>query len=727
MSSRDSRGAAGSARSTVIVVVSAALAFATSACSGGSEGDGDAGAAVALWFPPGSGLMTLDSLTVRGGASNPSTIAAIRVNGVVTTTASDFAEWEAVVPLAMGPNPVIVESEDNEGQVDTVASVTITRTPFDRWQWVETAALDPDAPRALVQEAGGHLSFLNLETGARDQVLDDRPILGGYGPLTVALDIANRRALITEVLDFEVPRRSALYEIDLATGARTVVSSSDDGIGSGEPLMYPFVLAIDNVHGRAVVLDRLGDWDPPPAHAPAIMAVDLATGDRTVLSGNGVGAGMEFADPLDLVLDPGGDLAYVLDEGHGALLSVDLSTGARTLVASGLGSFRGTAFPMRDYLELDAANHRALVLNKNSNELRAVDLSTGDHMVVADLLSRNSPEKVSAFLFDGPRDRVIFHAGDAFMALDLTTGERHRISNAHVGAGPAMEQPSGVTVNRAGDRAYVTVGSDIGSEFGGGVMAIDLTTSTRRLAIAFDEETRLEPNTPYPTILDEDRGRLLIGDVWRSRVMEVALETGERAIVWDAAAAFPEIPFVRITDLALYGDELLVAVTFRDGADGAVCAVALDSGTWRILSGLGDPRVLAISQDDGLAFVSAAFGCSIAAIDLATGERSQLSDSSVPPGCYWARVLAYDDVRDRLVVRFGHDVEGGAYEGPYVIDMATGNFTRIPLDDVVPGGLGEWRALTMDPHGQNLVVTSADLHALLAIEPVSGQTVVLSR
>jgi hypothetical protein len=33
----------------------------------------------------------------------------------------------------------------------------------------------------------------------------------------------------------------------------------------------------------------------------------------------------------------------------------------------------------------------------------------------------------------------------------------------------------------------------------------------------------------------------------------------------------------------------------------------------------------------------------------------------------------------------------------------------------------------MDPHGQNLVVTSADLHALLAIEPVSGQTVVLSR
>jgi DNA-binding beta-propeller fold protein YncE len=742
MSSRNSRGAVATARSAAIVAVSAAIAFAAGACSGGGRnGAVDAGgdiecpetsdAAVEMWFPPGGGLVTADSLTVRGGACNPSTIVAVRVNGVLATTTSGHAEWEAKVPLSPGANPVIVESEDADGQIETVASLTITRTSFDLWKEVELTALDPYASRALVLEHEYYLSFLDLETGARTRI-ERHSGPWPASPLGIALDMANHRALLTEWTE---THRGALYELDLATGVYTVLSSSYDDIGSGVPLEFPFAPAIDRAHDRAVVLVMLGDWDPPPPHVPAVMAVDLNTGDRTVLSGDGVGAGIELSAPQDLVLAPGGDIAYVLDQWRNALLSVDLSTGDRTMVASELGTATGGPYPFtRDNLEVDAANHRALAVNMTSGELLGIDLATGDHTLVADLTPVfDSHEHICALLFDGPRNRVIFclEGGslpeDVFMALDLATGERHRLSSTYVGAGPAMKHPSGVAWNGAVDRAYVMLGSDLGPTFSGGVMAVDVTTGTRRLITSFDEGTRLDPNTFYPVILDEDGGRLFIGDYWRGQVHAVTLTTGQRATVWDASVAFPDVDFVAVRDLALYRNELLVATTFNNERDGAVFAVALDSGASRNLPELGDLRALDISQDDGLAFVAATPSCAITAIDLATGERRQLSDISVPPGCYQAQVLAYDDVLDRLVVRFGHAVEGGAHEGPYVIDMATGDFTRIPLDPGLPGSPYGWRGLALDHHGHNLIVVDADLQALIGLDPASGQKVVLSR
>jgi DNA-binding beta-propeller fold protein YncE len=722
MSSRDPWGVAAAARATAVLVVSTAIVFGIVACS--SDDGGSDEAAVEMWFPPGSGLVTVASLTVRGGASNPSTIVAVRVNGVVATTTNGFAEWEAEISLAMGANPVIVESEDAGGQVDTVASLTITRTGFDLWQEVDTAALEPHAPRALVLEQERTLSFLDLETGARDLVSDGwavpDPVLSD--PLALAPDLAGNRVLFTKVLGYEVPRRGALYEIDLATGARTVIS--DEGIGSGTPLMFPHVLAIDHAHGRAVMLESLGDWDAPPPHVPAIVAVDLETGDRTVLSGDGIGAGIELSRPEDLALDPEGNIAYVFDAGLHALLSVDLATGARTVVASGPAVDDGVGFPNHGYMELDAANHRVLLSDADLGRLLTIDLSTGELTFVANIFLLDQTRGSGDFMFDAPRDRIIFHIGDAFMTLDLTTGERQRISNAYVGTGPAMDAPFGAALNRVGDRAYVALSQSIPSYSGGGVFEVDLTTGNRRAVTGFDRWTGLSPDASHSVILDEDNGRLLLGDFWRGQVLAVALETGKRAVLWDANAFFPDVNFVAITALALYGDELLVATRFNDGEDGALCAVALDSGAWRILPGLGDLRELVISSDDGLAFVVDAWGCSITAIDLATGTRHQFSPSSTPPGCYSAEVLAYDDVRDRLVVIFSYDVEGGSSAGRYVIDIATGDLTRIPQDVSTPAHT--WSGLTLDRRGY-LIGVDVDLHALLAIDTVSGQVIVLSR
>jgi hypothetical protein len=208
------------------------------------------------------------------------------------------------------------------------------------------------------------------------------------------------------------------------------------------------------------------------------------------------------------------------------------------------------------------------------------------------------------------------------------------------------------------------------------------------------------------------------------QVLTVGLETGKTAISWDAQAAFFDIDYVGIADLAWYGDELLVATRFGDGEDGALCAIDLDSGARRILPGLGGLRELVVSSGDGLAFVADA-NCAIVAIDLATGKRAPRSNIGVPPGCQNSDVVAYDGVHDRLVVKFGHDVEGGFRTDPYVIDLTTGDTTLVPVDGSVPAYT--WQGMTVDPHGQSLIVVDAELEALVAIDLVLGQMIILAR
>jgi DNA-binding beta-propeller fold protein YncE len=413
MPSRNSWGAM--TRSTIIVVASAAIAIGALACSSGGGADArrgcpDAGAgapamAVEVWYPPGSGLMTSDSLTVRGGSCNPSTIVAVRVNGVLATTTSGFAEWEAEIPLALGTTTVIVEGEDVDGQVATVATVTITRPEaFDLWRTVGAAALDPSAPRALVVEetvhhlnvwpSGKTLSFIDLETGARDRLPDDWPRDALYGAFAVAPDFANNRLLVTAMRQSN-GSGNGVYEIDLGTGARTLIS--DDQRGSGPLLGWPFALAIDHAHDRAVVLS-IGDLYY--GRGGSIVAVDLNTGDRTKLPSGGVDAGVIPREPVDLVLDPAGDIAYVLDSELEALLSVDLATGARTVLASGLKVRRQRVFDdpailmMRSDMELDVTNRRALILGP-SGELQAIDLATGDHTLMVSCSTASAIESSS--------------------------------------------------------------------------------------------------------------------------------------------------------------------------------------------------------------------------------------------------------------------------------------------------------------------------------------------
>ncbi len=232
--------------------------------------------------------------------------------------------------------------------------------------------IDGDANRLIIPEgstpAAARLVAMDLDTGNRTVVSDNAGIGAGpaFGALSdVAVDPTGNRAIV-------LTSSLGLFEVDLLTGDRSIVSDSVTGAG---PLWaFPDSVDIDTTANLAYVAD---DGDT------VIYRVNLTTGDRTVLSDNaGTGSGPSITFPNDLALDLPGNRALILNRGsRDEVMAVDLTTGDRSIV-SGEGVGNGQAFRVPYYIDLDLANDRAFVFDLSVTGIIVVDLATGDRAVV---------------------------------------------------------------------------------------------------------------------------------------------------------------------------------------------------------------------------------------------------------------------------------------------------------------------------------------------------------
>jgi hypothetical protein len=146
-----------------------------------------------------------------------------------------------------------------------------------------------------------------------------------------------------------------VFTINLATGAQTVISGGDSNVGTGPDLIQPSGIVLDNSTGtlRALVSDY---------SVPGIFAVDLATGARTVLSSASVGTGTALEAPNGLALDATNNRLFVGDNQTspyvGRVYEVNLTNGNRTAIVAPTSSYTfRSVFNMR----YDAARNRLLV------------------------------------------------------------------------------------------------------------------------------------------------------------------------------------------------------------------------------------------------------------------------------------------------------------------------------------------------------------------------------
>ncbi|MCP4408475.1 MAG: hypothetical protein GY807_12065 [Gammaproteobacteria bacterium] len=616
---------------------------------------------------------------------------------------ADPSRWFAQIALLDQTNDVLIEASDDRGRI-TEMTIALQNVPtFSKPQDV---AKDPTKNRVLLVDSSlAVLLAVDLDNGRRSLISG---LSTGTGdafvtPGGLTIDATNNRALVVDsaldallevdldsgdrrvISDNNIPKqdpnesetridfpthlvltagdlalvldknRDALLEVNLNSGDRRVISDQNTGagqsIGAGPPFSFPEYLAfVDN--GSALVVD---------GGLAALLEVDLSTGNRTSISGLGVGDGPQFNFPLAVALDEGS--ALVVDDGLDSLLEVDLDSGNRRVI-SGPDQGSGPPFENPEGITLDAAGNRALVVDVDIPALLEVDLSSGNRRIItdSDTITTTGPTflKIHGVALDTANNRLLVVDGEfgpnSLLEVDLDTGNRQTISDTDTGAGTPFMFLEDVAVDTDNNQVLVL---DIQLD---ALLAVDLTTGDRRVISDADTGTGLGFNRPLDMELDTGNNRALVVDPALAVLMEVDLDSGNRRIISDEGRGTgPLLAFPMGVVLAANNHALVVDRTLN-----ALLDIDLSSGDRNVISGGEDENIVG----NGDNFLRIAGGLVLDAtnnraivadggrggrkalwtVDLNTGNREILSETGEGFGSSFnfPQNLALDAANDRV-------------------------------------------------------------------------------
>ena len=120
------------------------------------------------------------------------------------------------------------------------------------------------------------------------------------------------------------PSSPAILEIDLATGDRAVLSGVLTGSG---PLFAGEITGLARSQQGSLLATTTNLY----LVGPALVDVNITTGQRTLVSGGSTGTGPALAAPQDVAVASDGTVS-VIDSGQ--VLRIDVPTGDRSVVSS---------------------------------------------------------------------------------------------------------------------------------------------------------------------------------------------------------------------------------------------------------------------------------------------------------------------------------------------------------------------------------------------------------
>ena len=519
--------------------------------------------------------------------------------------------------------------------------------------------LDITFPLAHARYGNATISVSGLVSHAQPESVS---ISADAGGAAVQGQIANGRF---QVRDVPISGQGTFTLTVTATHPGSDTATRRMTISREPELTYVPRMVLDEDRSRVLLVDR---------HSAAIIASPLDGGPRSIVSGQHVGAGPAFVEPVALSVDAEARFLYVADDGLNALFRVDLATGDRTtLSGSGPGFFSPTELdfdPIRGNLILsdetegiltiapatgerrtlssmqspgpqvyyfrgvgfDVVRNRILV--SDSSSLFAVNPTTGARTMISDGLSDPTTRFLRGIT-------VVSQTGLAYVAdemtngvarIDLASGDRQTVTSSGlatfnyppVGSGPWLEYPEDVVVDAAG-RLFV-----IGGEFGVPLMQV-MPGGDRVLVRNASLGSGVNFREPLGLKFDSARRVLVIADNVADVVAEIDLSNGNRLLVSGSAesrgtidmdrmdAAFDartaQYYFVDFTTHALYGA--------RPGEAPRIVSDA-STGSGPVLN---YPAGLEIDGSAGVAYVIDE--SVVLAIDLATGARRLVSSGFI--------------------------------------------------------------------------------------------------
>ncbi len=488
-------------------------------------------------------------------------------------------------------------------------------------------ALDTDRNRVLVlnnqfENASQWTVYaVDLETGFRSRV-DTGGVLFG-DPEDITVDAFNSRALIVD------SGRRSVIAIDFATGARTNLSGYTQGgslIAGGDNIFdSPVSISMDAANNRALVMDATVDDNG------ALFGVDLTSGFRKVLAGPRTGGGFvgsnspAFKTPVSVVLNSNSSRALILDDDTDIILNVATDgSGTRRLIGNpGTNALIQNATGMG----INAEQRAVYIADMTRGALIAVNLRTGAKTFVSiGTLESQGPafDLPSGVVIDDENNRaLVSDVAMGVLAVDLDSGLRTRLAGGGAGSGAALEQPTSIALDAVNGRALVGT-----SSLDPLIAFMDLSTGHRTRLTGNGAGSGVELNGARDIILDAENHRALVMDR-DSSILAVDLTTGERTTLsGNGVGEGAALDGLQSAVLDKTNNRLLVADFIAE----TVVAVDLVSGDRTVLSGAGVGSGASLDfptgiqlLDNDIAVVLDPTVHEVFAVDLITGTRTTVT------------------------------------------------------------------------------------------------------
>lgn len=763
--------------SKIALALISATVLCLQSCGGGSsDNDVPSGNVVPIetkiTFPPDMSITKGSSVIVRGTTvDTENRVSSIKVNGVAVSSNNNFATWSANVMLAPGINELSVLTTDvNTNSVTALQQVKIKYQPA-FFEGPKTMVLDSANDRLLVIDnplsGNDSLIAVNLSTGEQTTISDNttpnavNPFVYP-GPEALALDSARNRVLVLS--------SNQVIAVNLSTGARTILSGTnipdsvnaftgtrdividsaanralvaDGGFGASiiavnldtgvrsvissnsvpnalNPIAYPTSLALDSDNGEVLVTSSAGG-------IYSLMSVNLTTGIRTIISDkNTPNASNSLTFGSHIVIDSVNNRVLLADRRKAALFSIDMATGSRSVLLDKDTLTGDILFHSPIDLVLDSNNNRLLILDSVLKSVVSMDLSSGALMGIS---SANSPVAVKVaggagrIVFDATKDRVIstntVGAKVSILTMDGKGGSRTLVTEEDA----SNVSYGGMAFDSANNRVYLDEG------FTQSIHAIDLATGNHSI---LSGSSVPDKNNLFQTLselaLDSANNRIFACDITSAAIYSVDLATGARTIISDSST--PDTlnplsqPFYLVYDGA--GNRLLVL----DRLLGAIFEVNVTTGARTILwdvntPGAGialvDPRAFAYDAGNNRVLVVDIALDAVIDINLANGQSIILSDNTTPDTANpfsRSEGVALDTLNNRLIVA---DSGAGAL---LAVNLTTGSRTILSNSSIAGGSFLSFfislQRVELDSANNRVFLTAGSINQLASVDLSTG-------
>ncbi|HVL38104.1 MAG TPA: PEP-CTERM sorting domain-containing protein [Fimbriimonadaceae bacterium] len=199
----------------------------------------------------------------------------------------------------------------------------------------------------------------------------------------------------------------AIYDINMATGAKTLIGTASSNAGTAAGLAY------DRMTDTLYLTSSGND---------SVYTLDLATGNATLIGPYNQGTSIVMHG---LEWDSSTGTLYAMSSHNAGLYTVDTTTGAATLVGTtGLTSFCNLAF--------DSANNVMYMTNSATDSSYIIDRATASVTLLGPLNGPTNPHGL-AYNHDNGLVYFVDSATDNLYTLDTVTGAANLIGSTGTG------------------------------------------------------------------------------------------------------------------------------------------------------------------------------------------------------------------------------------------------------------------------------------------------------